>query len=98
MILGYEPGYIVSIFIVTSALILFTINLVKYNWKNGELKTRIALQVWGWFKLLHIVSTYNGYKHYLFLTISLMAILYIVIQNFAFKKPNDSRVHPTETK
>lgn len=87
MIFGYEPGYLISLFIVISALIFFTINLIKYNWRNGELKTRIALQVWAWFKLFHIIATYNGYQHYVFLTISLFAILYIVVTNFAFKRP-----------
>ncbi len=86
-ILGYEPGYIISIFIVCAALIFFTINLVRYNWKNGELKTRIALQVWGWFKLFHIVAMHNGQTHGVFLMISLFAILYIVVYNFAFKVP-----------
>lgn len=90
MILGYEPGYIISLLIVVSALLFFLINLVKYNWKNGEFKTRIALQIWGWFKVFHIVATHNGQTHGIYLMISLFAILYIVIHNFAFKKPDDN--------
>lgn len=87
MIFGYEPGYLICLFIVISALIFFTINFFTYSWKNGELKTRIALQVWGWFKLAHIIAVHMGYKHYLFLMVSLFAILFIVVYNFAFKKP-----------
>lgn len=87
MIFGYEPGYLICLFIVGSAWLFLLINFVRYKWINGELKTRIALQIWAIFKILHIYATYHGYRHYLFLVVSLFAILYIILRNFN-RKPH----------
>lgn len=86
---GWHLGALVALFTVVSIMIFLLINLTKYNWKNGELKTRIGLQVFGWCIVAHIVTVQHGHQHMIFFDIALLAFLYVVMRNFLKKPEHD---------
>lgn len=90
--LAWPPAYLVSFLVLVACMLFLTLNLLKYNWKNGEFKTRVALQVWGWAKIFHIWFIIHGHPDWIppgtLLMISLSAILYIVIRHYVFSKPS----------
>ena len=79
---GWPPAYLISFVILVSVMIFLLINIIRYNWKNGELKTRIALQIWGWAKVIHILFVAHGDSNGIFLMSSLAAMLYIVSRSY----------------
>lgn len=81
-----KPALIIAFFLIIGIIFFLLINLIKYNWKNGELKTRIAFMLWAVFKLMHIVSMYNGHTHGWYMLLSLGAILWILARHY-LKKP-----------
>lgn len=87
LIYGWPPAYLASFIVLISTMCFLLINLIRYSYHNGELKTRIALQIWGWFKAIHIIAVVKWHHtHGMFLFVSLCAILYIVMRNY-IKKP-----------
>lgn len=80
-----KPALAIAFLIICCIIIFLGINLWKYNWKNGELKTRIAFMAWAVFKLCHIISMYEGATHGWYLLLSLGAILWILARHYVRK-------------
>ena len=81
-----RPALLIAFIIIVAIIIFLLINLIKYNWKNGELKTRIAFMAWALFKLAHVISMSYGHTHGWYMLLSLAAILWILMRHY-LKKP-----------
>lgn len=77
-----RPAIIIACFIMCAIIILLLINMIKYNWKNGEFKVRAALMLWAVFKLLHIISMYYHKTHGWWMLLSLGAMLWVLIRHY----------------
>lgn len=85
-----KPALVIAFFIMISIIILLLVNLIRYNWKNGELKVRIFFMLWAIFKVVHIISMWRGEHHGWWLLASLSCILAMIfiIRN-KIHKPSD---------
>lgn len=81
-----KPAIVIAFFIIVAIIIFLGMNLWRYNWKNGELKTRVLFMLWAVFKLCHIISMYEGKTHGWYMLASLFAILMILMRHY-IKKP-----------
>lgn len=88
MILGFQPGILLSLLLISSILIFLTINMVKYNWKNGEFVTRVALHVMMWSFFIHVILVHAGHRHGVFFLTGLIAFLFILLKDYLNKKPS----------
>lgn len=81
-----RPAILIASVIIITIIVFLLINLWKYNWKNGELKTRIAFMLWAVFKALHIRAMYLHETHGWWMLLSLGAILWILARHY-LRKP-----------
>lgn len=84
--MNIQHGVMLSGGILAAMIIFMSINIFKYNWKNGELKVRIAIMLFLILMARHLYSVHDGFVHGWYLSASLASFGWIMLRHY-IKKP-----------